>query len=32
MPVTMLKAATIIIRVKIINITLRSTNNASKNV
>ena len=32
MPVTILNAATIIIRVKIINITLRSTNKASKNV
>jgi hypothetical protein len=31
-PVTILKAATMIIRVKIMNITLRSTNKASKNV
>ncbi len=31
-PVTILNAATIIMRVKIINITLRSTNKASKNV
>jgi len=31
-PVTILNAATIMIRVKIINITLRSTSNASKNV